>query len=78
MKGVFKSVLTWPLLKSGQAMLAMPSGSDLEELIQLYEVDKLQVTIDSQFPFEQAADAHRRVENGVDHGKVVLVNSRML
>ncbi len=30
-------ILTWPLAKSGQIMLAIPSGDDLRELIQLYE-----------------------------------------
>lgn len=73
-KGLLMTILTWPLSKSGQIMLAVPSGDDLRELIRLYEAGKLKVTIDSTFPFEQAAQAHRRVETGVDHGKVVLVN----
>jgi NADPH2:quinone reductase len=73
-KGILMTILTWPLSKSGQVMLAVPSGDDLRELIRLYELGKLQVTIDSQFPFEQAADAHRRIEAGVDHGKIVLTN----
>jgi NADPH2:quinone reductase len=72
--GLLMTILTWPLSKSGQIMLAVPSGDDLRELIRLYEAGKLKVTIDSTFPFEQAAQAHRRVETGVDHGKVVLVN----
>ena len=55
-------------------MLADPSGDDLRELIRLYESGKLNVTINSTFPFEQAAQAHRRVEEGVDRGKVVLIN----
>ncbi len=73
-KGVLMTILTWPLSKSGQVMLAKPSGDDLRELIRLYESGKLNVTIDSTFPFEQAAQAHRRVEEGVDRGKVVLIN----
>ena len=73
-KGILMTVLTWPLSKSGQVMLATPSGDDLRELIRLYENGKLKVTIDSQFSFEQASQAHRRVESGVDHGKVVLIN----
>ena len=55
-------------------MLAIPSGDDLRELIRLYECGRLKITIDSQFPFEQACEAHRRIESGVDHGKVVLTN----
>jgi len=73
-KGLLMTILTWPLSKSGQIMLADPSGDDLRELIQLFEIGKLKVTIDSKFPFEQASDAHRRIESGVDHGKVVLIN----
>jgi NADPH:quinone reductase-like Zn-dependent oxidoreductase len=73
-KGLLMTILTWPLSKSGQVMLADPSGDDLRELIRLYELGKLNVTIDSTFPFEQAAQAHRRVEEGVDRGKVVLIN----
>ena len=73
-KGVVMTILTWPLSKSGQIMLATPSGDDLRELIRLYEAGRLNVTIDSTFPFAKAAEAHRRVESGVDHGKVVLIN----
>ncbi len=74
--GLLMTILTWPLSKSGQVMLAVPSGDDLRELIQLYEAGKLKVYIDSQFAFEQASEAHRRIEAGVDHGKVVLTNDR--
>lgn len=76
-KGVIMSILTWPLSKSGQFMLAVPSGDDLRELIRLVEDGKLKVVIDSQFSFDQAADAHRRIEAGVDHGKVVLINEHL-
>ena len=53
-------------------MLARPRASDLEELIRLYEAGQLKVTIDSSFDFAQAAEAHRRIESGVDRGKVVI------
>jgi len=77
-KGLLMTIFTWPLSKSGQVMLATPSGDDLRELIRLYDLGKLQVTIDSRFPFEHAADAHRRIEAGVEHGKVVLTNVQSL
>lgn len=77
-KGLLMTILTWPLSKSGQIMLAVPSADDLRELIRLNEVGKLKVTIDSTFSFEQAARAHHRVESGVDHGKVVLINEHLL
>tara|TARA_R110002049_G_scaffold50370_3_gene143131 strand:+ start:178990 stop:179988 length:999 start_codon:yes stop_codon:yes gene_type:complete len=73
-KGMLMTLITWPLSKSGTVMLAKPRGNDLRELIRLYELGKLSVTIDSCFPLEQTADAHRRVEHGVDRGKVVIVH----
>ncbi len=75
--GLLMTILTWPLSKSGQVMLAIPSGDDLRELIRLYENGQLRVTLDSEFPFEKAAEAHRKVESGVDRGKVVLINDHM-
>jgi NADPH:quinone reductase-like Zn-dependent oxidoreductase len=71
-QGMLMTVLTWPFSKSGTVMLARPRASDLQELVQLHEAGQLKVTIDSRFDFLQAADAHRRVETGVDHGKVVI------
>ena len=56
-------------------MLAKPSGDDLRTLIGLYDIGKLIVTIDSTYPMSDVSSAHRRVETGVDRGKVVLVNS---
>ena len=52
--------------------VAKPKATDLQELIRLHESGQLSVTIDSRFDFAQAADAHRRIESGVDHGKVVI------
>ncbi|SMP67070.1 NADPH2:quinone reductase [Neorhodopirellula lusitana] len=71
-KGMLMTVLTWPLSKSGTVMLAKPNAEDLRELIRLHEEGKLLVTIDSTFPMSELAKAHRRVEEGVDRGKVVL------
>ncbi len=68
------TLVTRLLSKTGTIMLAKPSATDLGELTNLYELGKLSVTIDSQFSMNQASDAHRRVEQGVDRGKVVLVN----
>ena len=75
-KGLLMTILTWPMSKSGQVMLAVPSGDDLRELIRLYDLGKLRITIDSRFPFEHAAQAHHRIETGVDHGKIVLTNDQ--
>lgn len=75
-KGLMMTLLTWLLPKPGSVMLARPDADDLRELIELYESGKLQVTIDSRFPMAEVAQAHRRVEQGVDRGKVVLVSER--
>ena len=73
-KGMLMRVLTWPLSKSGTVMLARPNAEDLRELIRLHDSGSLKVTIDSRFPFTQVAAAHQRVEQGVDRGKVILLN----
>lgn len=72
--GMLMTVLTWPLSKSGKVMLARPKARDLEELIDLHQSGKLRVTLDRQYPLSELADAHRRVEQGVDRGKVVLLS----
>ena len=74
LKGMLMTVLTWPLDKSGTVMLAKPSAEDLQTLIKLHTSGKLQITIDRRFPLSEAAAAHRRVEEGVDRGKVVLIH----
>lgn len=75
-KGLLMTLLTWLLPKSGSIMLARPNADDLRELIDLYEAGQLQVTIDSRFSMAQVAQAQRRVEHGVDRGKVVLIGQR--
>ena len=74
LKGMMMTVLTWPLDKSGTVMLAKPSAKDLQTLVELYVAGKLKITIDRRFPLLEAAAAHRRVEEGVDRGKVVLIH----
>ncbi len=59
-------------------MLAVPSADDLRELIRLNEVGKLKVTIDSTFSFEQASQAHHRVESESIMEKISLINEHQL
>lgn len=73
LSGILMSALTWPLSKRGKVMLAQANAADLKTLIQLYESGKLTVTIDSQYSFTDASAAHKRVEQGVDRGKVVVM-----
>jgi len=46
---------------------------ELDALVALFGEGRIQPQIDSSFPFEQAADAHRRMESRQNVGKVLLV-----
>ena len=49
-----------------------PDGHQLRQIARLIEEDKLRVVIDRVFPFAQAADAERHLENDHIQGKVVI------
>lgn len=49
-----------------------PDSRELAEMAKLFDAGKLKVEIDSVFPLEQAAEAHRKSESGHAHGKIVL------
>lgn len=44
----------------------------IDELIPLFESGALQPVIDSRFPFEQIADAHRLMESNANVGKILI------
>jgi NADPH:quinone reductase-like Zn-dependent oxidoreductase len=46
---------------------------ELEALLALYREKKIKPTVDSTFKFDQAADAHRRMQERKNVGKIVLV-----
>jgi NADPH:quinone reductase-like Zn-dependent oxidoreductase len=46
---------------------------EMDALIELFEAGKIAPHIDSTFPFEQAAEAHQRIEGRSNVGKVILV-----
>lgn len=50
-------------------------NEEMRALLALYEAGKIKPYIDTVFPFEQAADAHRRLTERKNIGKVVLVPS---
>jgi NADPH:quinone reductase-like Zn-dependent oxidoreductase len=50
----------------------VPDGSTLSVIARLITSGDVKVTADSVFPLEQAADAHRLIEEGHVRGKVVL------
>lgn len=70
--GLMTSIATLATAQRGRVMLTRSRSEDLEELLRLYSVDQLRVTIDDVLPLQEAADAHRRSEAGNTRGKLVL------
>jgi len=59
--------------KRAASFLVEPDYAGLESLAALVEQGKLTVAIDETFPLAQAAEAHRRLEDGRARGKIVLL-----
>lgn len=72
LQGLATSLMTKLLSKHSEIMLARPDANDLNELIRLYQTKQLRIEIDKLFPLERARDAHRRIEDGVERGKIVI------
>ena len=49
-----------------------PHGERLAEIGRLIDAGELEVVIDREFPLDQAAQAHRRIEQGHARGKIIL------
>ncbi len=68
--------------RAGELGIAALTGADggqairdaaRPDLIKLAAAGQLKVTVDKVFPLADAADAHRYLQTGHAHGKVVLV-----
>ena len=59
--------------KRAISFLVEPDYAGLESLAALAADGKLRVVIDETFPLAQAAEAHRRLEDGRAKGKIVLI-----
>ena len=51
----------------------MGSPREFASMLMLYEADRLKPIVDSVFPLGEAAAAHRRMDQGLQFGKIVLV-----
>ena len=58
--------------KTGHLYIVEPSGAELERIAGCIEDGKLKARIDTVFPIEDVAAAHRHLEAGKARGKVVL------
>ncbi len=56
----------------GRYVFVRPDRNDLASLVRLVEDGRVRVEVSSTLPLEQAAQAHRRIEEGHGRGKVVL------
>ncbi len=58
---------------ASRAILARPSGADLEILSEMMRLGKLKPVVEQLFPLSEGAKAHHRIETGRVKGKLVLV-----
>ncbi len=57
----------------GAEIAAGAAGPAMEELLRLFQQNKLRTVVDRTFPLAEAAAAHRYVGERRNFGKVVLV-----
>lgn len=70
--GALVSVASMILPKHSRVMLARPRAADLQDLATRFSQHQLQVEINEVFALDGASAAHRRLEKGIDRGKLVL------
>ncbi len=68
---ISQELMLTPLV-SGLHEMRIHQTEILENCCELFEAGKLQIHLSHQLPLEQAAEAHRLIENGSTTGKIVL------
>jgi len=79
-RGRFVSILAIPneekFKQQGYAIhyvFVAPNASQLEQLAQMVDTEKLKVFVTATFPLAEAARAHEQIESGHTCGKIVLI-----
>lgn len=71
-RGLLTTAMTVPLAKRGSIMMVKSRARDLQTLVEMIQQQELKVILDEVLPLQQASQAHRRIESGVERGKLVL------
>lgn len=69
---IHKTIAVFTRRKKVKTFLMKSSGPDLEFISDLIRKNKLKIFIDSVFPLDKIADAHRRAEEYHTEGKIVV------
>ncbi|WP_019870670.1 zinc-binding dehydrogenase [Salinispora oceanensis] len=71
--GAVPGELALPLRsRSRTAIFSQRSRDRLAELVELYDRGELRIEVSGRYPLRRAADAHREMEGGHVHGKIVI------
>ena len=71
-----RQALTFWAKQKVKVVVVDSNTADLQTLAKLIEAGKVKPVIDSVFPIEEAAEAHKRIETRRAQGKIILTMNR--